>query len=49
VILISTHLEDDFSDLIADSPALGFLAKQELSRRAIEQLLDGPATATPGT
>jgi DNA-binding NarL/FixJ family response regulator len=48
VILISTHLEDDFSDLIADSPALGFLAKQELSRRAIEQLLDGPATARAG-
>ena len=27
VILISTHSEDDFADLIAESPALGFLPK----------------------
>jgi DNA-binding NarL/FixJ family response regulator len=49
VILISTHSEEDFADLIAESPALGFLAKSDLSARAIEDLLrrfdrdgDGP-------
>jgi DNA-binding NarL/FixJ family response regulator len=43
LVLISTHREDDFSDLIAESPALGFIAKSNLSKRAIKQLLeDGP-------
>ena len=31
MILISTHAEADFADLIADSPATGFLPKSELS------------------
>jgi two-component system nitrate/nitrite response regulator NarL len=39
VILISTHGEDDFRDLIAASPAIGFLPKWRLSARAIEDLL----------
>jgi DNA-binding NarL/FixJ family response regulator len=39
VILISTHSEEDFADLVAESPALGFLAKSDLSARAIEDLL----------
>jgi DNA-binding NarL/FixJ family response regulator len=39
VILISTHPEEDFVDLVAESPALGFLAKCDLSARAIEDLL----------
>jgi DNA-binding NarL/FixJ family response regulator len=39
VILISTHPEDDFVDLIDDSPALGFVSKLELSRCAIEEVL----------
>jgi DNA-binding NarL/FixJ family response regulator len=39
VILISTHGEEDFSDLIAASPAIGFLPKWKLSARAIENLL----------
>jgi DNA-binding NarL/FixJ family response regulator len=42
VILISTHAEGDFADLIDASPAVGFLSKAELSARAIEQLLSGP-------
>ncbi len=46
VILISTHGEEDFSELIAASPAIGFLPKWKLSARAIENLLrergDGP-------
>src|SRR2546422_9464566 len=42
VILISTHGEEDFRDLIASSPAIGFLPKWKLSARAIEDLLRGP-------
>jgi DNA-binding NarL/FixJ family response regulator len=42
VILISTHSEADFADLIAESPALGFVPKSELSARAIRRLLDSP-------
>jgi CheY-like chemotaxis protein len=38
VILISTHAEVDFADLIADSPATGFLPKSELSASAIQRL-----------
>jgi DNA-binding NarL/FixJ family response regulator len=40
LVLISTHREEDFGDLIAESPALGFIAKSHLSRRAIQQILD---------
>jgi CheY-like chemotaxis protein len=39
VILISTHAEEDFADLIAASPVAGFLAKGELSLSAIRRLL----------
>jgi DNA-binding NarL/FixJ family response regulator len=41
VILISTHAEADFADLIDESPAAGFLPKSELSARAIRRVLDG--------
>ena len=40
VILISTHAESDFADLIADSPAQAFLPKSELSAEAIRHILD---------
>jgi CheY-like chemotaxis protein len=44
VILISTLGEEDFTDLIAASPAIGFLPKSKLSARAVEDLLGrGPA------
>ena len=39
VVLISTHDEDDFADLIADSPAVGFITKSHLSAHAIYNLL----------
>jgi DNA-binding NarL/FixJ family response regulator len=39
VLLISTRLEEDFSDLIETSPAIGFLSKSELSAEAIHTLL----------
>jgi CheY-like chemotaxis protein len=41
IILISTHAEQDYADLIAASPAVGFLAKAALSAGAIRDLLDG--------
>jgi CheY-like chemotaxis protein len=39
VILISTYAEDDFAELIAASPAVGFLSKSALSAAAIWELL----------
>jgi hypothetical protein len=39
VILISSHDEDDYAELIADNPAVGFLSKAELSADAIQRLL----------
>jgi CheY-like chemotaxis protein len=45
VILISTHDEDEFADLIALSPALGFISKAALSGDSIRRLVDdGHAT-----
>lgn len=41
VILISTHSEHDFADMIADSPALGFVPKFALSPSAIRELVGG--------
>ena len=41
VILISTHAEQDYAELIAASPAIGFLSKTALSADAIHQLLAG--------
>jgi CheY-like chemotaxis protein len=39
VILISSYAETDYADMIADSPAAGFLAKTDLSARAIGRIL----------
>ena len=38
-ILISTYDEADFANLIADSPAIGFLPKSDLSAKAIHRML----------
>jgi CheY-like chemotaxis protein len=43
VILISTHAEQDFADMIATSPAIGFLAKFALTAGAIRDLIGDPA------
>lgn len=43
MILISTHSEQDFADMIAASPALGFLPKFALSPAAIRDLLGDKA------
>ena len=39
VIMISSGTEDDYADLMAQSPARGFLPKGELSGDAIRRLL----------
>jgi DNA-binding NarL/FixJ family response regulator len=38
VIMISTHSEDDLARLVAQSPALGFLAKSRLTPAAVRKL-----------
>jgi CheY-like chemotaxis protein len=40
VILISTHAQEDFADLIDECPACGFLPKSELSADAVLRTLD---------
>lgn len=40
IIMISTHAEHDYRELIAASPAVGFLAKTTLTAGAIRELLD---------
>jgi CheY-like chemotaxis protein len=41
VILISTHAEQDVAEMLAASPAVGFLSKSALSSSAIFDLLGG--------
>ncbi|MCW2976702.1 MAG: putative response regulator [Actinomycetia bacterium] len=41
VILISTHSEADFGDMIVSSPAAGFIPKPELSASAIQGIVNG--------
>lgn len=41
LILISAHPEDDFAELVVQSPAVGFISKTRLSAAAIRELLDG--------
>lgn len=47
VILISAYPERDFADMIADSPAIGFLPKPELSATRIRAILAGDAGGEP--
>jgi DNA-binding NarL/FixJ family response regulator len=42
VILISTHAEADFEDLIEEAPAAGFMPKSQLSANMIRRLVDAP-------
>jgi DNA-binding NarL/FixJ family response regulator len=39
VILISTHALEDFADLVAQSPAIGFLPKISISAAAIQHMM----------
>ena len=49
VILISAQAERDYADLIAESPAAGFLHKPELSAQRISQILNRQLRAGPGS
>jgi DNA-binding NarL/FixJ family response regulator len=40
VVLISTHAQEDFADLIAESHAIGFVAKCDLSAEAIRRIAE---------
>ena len=42
LILISSYPQDDLAELIADSPAIGFLPKSALDARAIARLASAP-------
>jgi DNA-binding NarL/FixJ family response regulator len=54
VIMISTHAEQDFADLIAAGTAVGFLPKSTLSAESIRELLGrrgnggNPVSELPG-
>ena len=39
MMLISSYAETDYAELIAESPAAGFLAKPELTAQAIGRIL----------
>jgi DNA-binding NarL/FixJ family response regulator len=41
IVLISTRSEEEVADLVAASPAAGFLSKSELSAGAIRRIVDG--------
>jgi two-component system nitrate/nitrite response regulator NarL len=45
MIMISTHAEEDVADMVAASPALGFVPKLALSARAIRDLMGPSADA----
>lgn len=47
IVMISNHAEEDFADLIAEGPAVGFLAKSRLSAEAVRCLLS-QASGPPG-
>lgn len=53
LILISTHDEEDYAELIVDSPIAGFVSKAELSASAVHNLLgqedDGQVSVRRGT
>lgn len=48
VILVSTHTADQFTDMIAASPAAGFIDKSELTAGTITALVDGSAMRPEG-
>jgi DNA-binding NarL/FixJ family response regulator len=47
LILISTHAEDEFSDLIEASPAIGFVSKSAITAQAIHAQVDGDRERHP--
>lgn len=49
VILVSTYAEQDLAEMIATSPAVGFVSKFALSAAAIRDLVNGPVSELPDT
>ena len=49
IVLISAHSDLEFADLIAASPAVGFLSKSELSAAAVADLVDSARDGERGT
>jgi CheY-like chemotaxis protein len=47
VVLISSYAEQDFVDLIAASPAVGFVSKSDLSGQALSDVLEGTDNRVP--
>jgi DNA-binding NarL/FixJ family response regulator len=47
VVLVSAYTESEFGDLIADSPAAGFISKSDLSTAAITEVLSRNGGAPP--
>jgi two-component system, NarL family, nitrate/nitrite response regulator NarL len=47
VVLISTRAEEDYADLIAASPAVGFLSKSQLSARTVRELVSDGDRPSP--
>jgi CheY-like chemotaxis protein len=47
VVFISTYAEKDFEDLIAASPAVGFVSKSDLSGKAISAALEARRDGIP--
>ncbi|HEY3895527.1 MAG TPA: response regulator transcription factor [Pseudonocardiaceae bacterium] len=47
MILISTHAEQDYTDLIEASPVVGFLPKSALSAAAIRALINSHGDGDP--
>ena len=47
VVLISTRREEDFADLIAASPAAGFVSKTKLSASAVRELVGAGERGAP--
>jgi CheY-like chemotaxis protein len=43
IIMISAYSQEDLAHLVSDSPAIGFLPKTHLSRRAVLDLIDDSA------
>jgi two-component system, NarL family, nitrate/nitrite response regulator NarL len=44
IVLISTRSEEDYEDLIASSPAIGFLTKSRVSATEVRALLSSAAS-----
>jgi DNA-binding NarL/FixJ family response regulator len=48
LILISTHALEDFADMVATSPAIGFVSKSALSAEVIHRLISASAGVQVG-